>query len=929
MLRKHNDLCVGIDLGTTNSVIATCFVDKDNGGEVNATVSSIERYVEIIGKDNWRTERGELLPSCVYYYGKKDGEYEPIVGDFARKTFSIKPYAVARSIKKQMGQEKITISDWNKGYPDQTPEEVSARILKHLIKALEDYYDEEIIDAVITIPANFNIAQREATLRAAELAGLEVREGNGKYCDDILLSEPEAVVYDVLNQIQNKKINIPIDFSQSRKIMVFDIGGGTLDITLHDICRQGNYFNIKTLATNRFNMIAGDKFDETLAQLMYMKYVSSYKEQGSDIVQHIQKDYPAVIASLTDYAEKLKVLISNRHKDLARIHKDLTKDSEFDYGGYMPNGYVSDGEITVGEFEECLAPLLGWQYQFEDYKYIKDIQDDQNIIYPILNVLDKAAQKLGTESLKVDAVIMNGGMSRLYLIENRIASFFGFKPITINDPDKSVAQGASVYHYYLHQNDSSNLNRFYRDQKVNKQESGKTASADRTVFEDVTEYQQNQGIRSVSRVQNETIYLGLRGGAVFQLVNSGQELPFESDKITGFSILTGQNRIRIPIKQATLQNGEYQTIAAGEIEFNQKIHSETPVSIRVNISRSGIISIDAWTSHDKQGLQVIEKGTVALNIGDSEAKPLNRARGRAINSPPGTKLIVANELSSFKSLVNRLKKTHQAAPKNKIMDNIRIWKNRVSNAGNPDEFASGMLEMLKNDPSTAIALNILPIARKFSIYWTKQEKEQLSAACLTVLNKELHGFATSDLEVNANIEAIKTIGFCGIIKDCEAMQDLCQQERYKNAFIYAFAYCGLHQEWIYEQLLLDIKYNRSIQDSLWAMGLSMHKFALAVDGLELGELIMKQIDSGRLLQNELNIAVVTLGILCSQIKDNDLAQNEEFCSQVRAAIDNIRQIYEPQQWENTLKARSVANEFIIGEKLSEENEKTLLNLLTK
>ncbi|MCQ2559791.1 MAG: Hsp70 family protein, partial [Clostridia bacterium] len=615
--------------------------------------------------------------------------------------------------------------------------------------------------------------------------------------------------------------------------------------------------------------------------------------------------------------------------DLARRHNDLPKDSEFFYGGYMPNGYVSDGEITVGEFEECLAPLLGWQYQFEDYKHIKDIQDDQNIIYPILNVLGKAAETLGTENLKVDAVIMNGGMSRLYLIENRIASFFGFEPITINDPDKSVAQGASVYHYYLHQNDNSNLNRFYRDQKVNKQESGKTASVARTVFEDVTEYQQNHGIRSVSRTQNETIYLGLRGGAVIPLVNSGQELPFKSNKISGFSILTGQNRIRIPIKQATLQDGEYQTIAAGEIVFKNRIYSETPVSIQVNIRRSGIIAIDAWTSHDSQGLSVIEKGTVALNIGDSETEPLNRARGRAINPPLGTKLIVANELSSFKSLVNRLRKTHQVAQKNDIVAKIKRWKNSVINCGNPDEFASGILELLEKDSSTAIAVNILPIARKFSIYWTKQEQEKLSAACLTVLNKELYGLATSSLEVNANIEAIKTIGFCGIIKDCENIQELCQIAKYRNAFLYAYAYCGLHQEWIYEQLLLDIKHNNPLQDSLWAMGLSIHKAALLIDGLELGKLIMQQIASGCLLQNELNIAVVTLGMLCSQIKDNGLFQSEGFCSQIRSAIENIRQIYEPQQWENTLKARSIANEFITGENLSEENEKILLSLLTK
>ena len=87
------------------------------------------------------------------------------------------------------------------------------------------------------MPASFNPVQREATLRAAEIAGLEVRESNGNYRDDVLLSEPEAVIYDVLNQVQNGKINLPIDFNTQKKVLVFDIGGGTLDITLHEIQR--------------------------------------------------------------------------------------------------------------------------------------------------------------------------------------------------------------------------------------------------------------------------------------------------------------------------------------------------------------------------------------------------------------------------------------------------------------------------------------------------------------------------------------------------------------------------------------------------------------------------------------------------------------------------------------------------------------------
>ena len=138
------------------------------------------------------------------------------------------------------------------------------------------------------MPASFNPVQREATLRAAEIAGLEVRESNGNYRDDVLLSEPEAVIYDVLNQVQNGKINLPIDFNTQKKVLVFDIGGGTLDITLHEIQRvteAENHFEIRPIATNRYSTVAGDQFDQRLADWMYQQYLAYYRAENKDIAK--------------------------------------------------------------------------------------------------------------------------------------------------------------------------------------------------------------------------------------------------------------------------------------------------------------------------------------------------------------------------------------------------------------------------------------------------------------------------------------------------------------------------------------------------------------------------------------------------------------------------------------------------------------------
>ena len=129
---QHNDLCVGIDLGTTNSVIATCMVSNN---KVETPVSRIERYTDM-GSGNFRKESSELLPSYVFYADYKNS-YEPIVGDFAKKAYLTQPFAVARSIKKQMGQPYVTIPGWKPEYPDQTPEAISSRILQHLVSNLE------------------------------------------------------------------------------------------------------------------------------------------------------------------------------------------------------------------------------------------------------------------------------------------------------------------------------------------------------------------------------------------------------------------------------------------------------------------------------------------------------------------------------------------------------------------------------------------------------------------------------------------------------------------------------------------------------------------------------------------------------------------------------------------------------------------------
>lgn len=454
---KGPDLYVGIDLGTTNSVIAS--ISKLPDGRLQTPIIKVDRKTRLRSRGTFQSEKKELLPSAVAYREDEKGGCDIIVGDFARTMARTRPYAVALSVKSQMGQARLEIPGFKETYPDSTPEQVSARILQHLKKAVESQYYLDVKEAVITIPACFNAAQCEATLKAAQLAGFNVLDKMGHYREDILLSEPEAVIYDVVNQLQNGQLYFPMDFESPKNVMVFDIGGGTLDITLHTIGRNKanpQMFDVQPVAINRYSSIAGDTFDSLLAKELFARYLK--QQAGSDLLvaREAMKQEDRLLPYMVSYAEELKICISERYQEQKELGRLLPQEAQLDYGGELPNGYSCEDSMSVGDFEQCLLPLLGKDYTVDDYKNFDNLTDDRNIIYPVLDVLHKAAAKLG-EEVRVDGIIMNGGMSRLYLIENRLEEFFGLKPIKVSDPDKSVAQGAAVYHYYMKHSKASEV----------------------------------------------------------------------------------------------------------------------------------------------------------------------------------------------------------------------------------------------------------------------------------------------------------------------------------------------------------------------------------------------------------------------------------------------------------------------------------------
>ena len=214
---------IGIDLGTTNSVMAW--------GSLNPRTNQLEtKIVEVkMMIERGGTGKKELLPSCVYF--KEGGP--PIVGEYA-KTMIGRTNRVVKSIKSEMGTQTAFDFDGS----TYNPAVISSQILRHLAASAQSLFNFIPDDVVITVPASFDSDMREATIEAAKLVGFRTQEDDGSP-RDILLDEPRAALYDFVNR-QNKG-EIPetrISFHEPQTVLVFDLGGGTLDVSLHRVSYQ-------------------------------------------------------------------------------------------------------------------------------------------------------------------------------------------------------------------------------------------------------------------------------------------------------------------------------------------------------------------------------------------------------------------------------------------------------------------------------------------------------------------------------------------------------------------------------------------------------------------------------------------------------------------------------------------------------------------
>jgi molecular chaperone DnaK len=370
---------IGIDLGTTNSCVAVM-----EGNEP----------VVIPNSEGRRT-----TPSIVAFLDNGKGERK--VGDPAKRQAVTNPKNTIASIKRFMGRNFSEVSSESKyvaydltpgsnstiavkiGDRNYTPQEISAMVLQKMKQTAEDYLGQPVTEAVITVPAYFNDAQRQATKEAGAIAGLDVKR---------IINEPTAAA---LAYGLDKK-------HKDQKIAVYDLGGGTFDISILEL--GDGVFEV--LSTNGDTHLGGDDFDQVIIDFLAAQFKS--ENEGLDL-----RNDPMALQRLKEAAEKAKIELSSSNETEINLP------------------YIT---ATASGPKHLVVKLSRAKFE--------QLSDD--LVRRSMEPCKKALQDAGLSASQVDEVILVGGSTRIPRIQEEVEKFFGKKPSKGVNPDEVVAIGAAI-----------------------------------------------------------------------------------------------------------------------------------------------------------------------------------------------------------------------------------------------------------------------------------------------------------------------------------------------------------------------------------------------------------------------------------------------------------------------------------------------------
>lgn len=367
---------IGIDLGTTNSAFAYMVAGKPDviaNAEGNRTTPSVvainkkgERLVGQVAQRQRVTNAENTIYGVKRLIGRKFGD------DEVQKDLDIMPYKI---VKKGDGVAVVM------GEKEYTPEEVSAMILSKIKADAEAFLGEKVSEAVITVPAYFDDSQRQATKDAGKIAGLEVKR---------IINEPTAAA-----------LAYGLDSKKDEKIAVFDLGGGTFDVSILEL--GDGVFEVRS--TNGDTHLGGEDFDNRIVNHFLDVF---QKEEGIDL-----KNDKAAMQRLKDEAEKAKKELSSTNEyevNLPFITADADGPKHFEY------------KLTRAKLEEL----------------VKDLIDR------LADPVEKALKDAGVKASDIDEIVLVGGMTRMPAVVEKVKSIFGKDPLKGVNPDEVVAVGAAI-----------------------------------------------------------------------------------------------------------------------------------------------------------------------------------------------------------------------------------------------------------------------------------------------------------------------------------------------------------------------------------------------------------------------------------------------------------------------------------------------------
>ena len=343
---------VGIDLGTTNSVVAVL-----EGGEPTVIANA---------------EGNRTTPSIVAFKSE-----EVLVGELAKRQAITNPDNTVRSIKRHIG------TNWKQNFEgkDYTPQEISARILQKLKRDAESYLGDDVTDAVITVPAYFNDAERQATKEAGQIAGLNVLR---------IINEPTAA-----------SLSYGLENNEDQKILVFDLGGGTFDVSILEISE--GVFEVKS--TSGDSKLGGDDWDQRVMDWLIDKFKSSTGIDLSNDKMAIQR--------VQEGAEKAKIELSSTSETEINLPFITANDAG-------PQHLLE--KLSRSEFEKITADLV------------------ERTKEPV----EKALSDASMQFTDIDHVILVGGSTRMPSVQQLVKSLTGKDPHKGVNPDEVVASGAAI-----------------------------------------------------------------------------------------------------------------------------------------------------------------------------------------------------------------------------------------------------------------------------------------------------------------------------------------------------------------------------------------------------------------------------------------------------------------------------------------------------